>query len=452
MKTILFALVVLQLSFRGIPFSQIPNEAFKYSNKIYGLWNAAQFDTAIDYSVRLVKLNPSMFEEIIHNQLSQGILSKEQHHNSATFLKLLYQTNNRDINQIIAPIHTLNSIIETNNKDSVVFLAKSFLSLLSNTSNYSSKAESYGLLVLKQMDAKDIHNVVLKRKLIDKIIHNIESGRCIDSTSVKGRNAEARRAWNRYVLSYSYFLLYQLDPDDIKAEDNLKLAVKYSPDIIDKQVHWAYFYEAGLLTGNPEEVGFEWLYTDFLMRKNRKNEALSIVTKRAVSEATNTNCGKLQALYKEVGYDEPFAKYWLEAINNISKVTPTISVRFVDDKTVDFGKPSGKWTYIDVWGTWCSPCREELPELEKAYQENLAKSETILSIYTLSHDSKNIKEFMTTNKYSFPVAEIDSSVVEAFNVDGYPTKILITPQGKYLKIPFGVDWREYLKNYCMIKY
>lgn len=451
LKTLLFALLTLQLLCRGILLSEVPRDATKYANKLYGLWNAAQFDTAIDYSVKLVKLEPRMFEEIVHDQLSQGILSTAEHHNSSTFLKLLYRANNRDVNKIIAPIHALNSIIETNNKDSIVLLVKSFLSLLSDTSNYSSRAESYGLLVLKQMDAKGIQNVTLKRKVIDKILHNTKSIGVIDATTVKGRIAEARRAWNRYVLSYSYFLLYQLDPEGVNAEEHLKLAAQYSPDIRDKQVSSAYFYEAGLLTGNPEEAGFEWLYVDFLMRKNRKTEALSIATKRAVSEATNTNCSRLRALYKEVRYDKPFAGYWLEAVNNISKVAPTPSVRFIDDKVVDFGKLNGGWTYIDVWGTWCSPCTKELPELEKAYQENVSKSATGLTIYTFSHGSKNIKDFMATNKYSFPVAEIDDSVVEAFDVDGYPTKILITPQGRFLRIPFGVEWREYLNNYTMLK-
>jgi thiol-disulfide isomerase/thioredoxin len=389
-----------------------------------------------------------MFEEIIHNELSQGILSEEQHQNSSTFLKLLYRTGDRDIHRVIGPIYALNAIMETDNKDSVGSHVESFMGLLSNSSDYSSKAESYSLLVLKAMDAKGIHDSMLKRKLLAKVIHNIESDRCIDSASVdKGRNAEARRAWNRYVLSYSYFLLYQLDPDGGHAEDNLQLAVRYSPDARDRQVYWAYFYEAGLLTGNPEEVGFESLYVDFLMHQNRKDEALRIVTRRAVAEANDTNVSKLRALYKEVGYARSFAEYWGEAVNNIAKAAPKVTVTFPDNTTVDFGEPSGRWVYVDVWGTWCSPCRKELPELEKAYKDNLAHHETTLSIYSLSYDSKDIKDFMKANKYSFPVAEIGNDVIKAFEVEGYPTKILITPQGRCLKIPWGVNWQEYIKNY-----
>ena len=54
---------------------------------------------------------------------------------------------------------------------------------------------------------------------------------------------------------------------------------------------------------------------------------------------------------------------------------------------------------------------------------------------------------MTKNKYSFPVAEINDKVISALNISSYPTKILITPQGNYLKIPIGVDWKKYIENY-----
>ena len=68
--------------------------------------------------------------------------------------------------------------------------------------------------------------------------------------------------------SNEIYLLYQLDPEGVYAEDNLKLAVRYSPDARDRQVQWANFYEAGLLTGNPEEVGFESVYVDSLMHRS----------------------------------------------------------------------------------------------------------------------------------------------------------------------------------------
>lgn len=42
---------------------------------------------------------------------------------------------------------------------------------------------------------------------------------------------------------------------------------------------------------------------------------------------------------------------------------------------------------------------------------------------------------MTENKYTFPVCEIDKQTNDLFDVSGYPNKILITPNEKFIKIP-----------------
>ena len=42
----------------------------------------------------------------------------------------------------------------------------------------------------------------------------------------------------------------------------------------------------------------------------------------------------------------------------------------------------------------------------------------------------------------------DSKIENIYPVQGYPTKILITPKGRYIKVPFGTDWISFIKQYC----
>ena len=58
---------------------------------------------------------------------------------------------------------------------------------------------------------------------------------------------------------------------------------------------------------------------------------------------------------------------------------------------------------------------------------------------------------MKDKHFTFPVFEIDNKVNDDFEITGYPTKILISPTGNYLKIPSNVDWRMYIKNYCLME-
>jgi thiol-disulfide isomerase/thioredoxin len=195
----------------------------------------------------------------------------------------------------------------------------------------------------------------------------------------------------------------------------------------------------------------EWHGIDSLMLKNKKEDALCLATQKTVKEATNYNFNKLKLLYKALQYNKPFDEYWKEAVDSTTITTPGLTVKFIDSTILELGKPNGKWIFIDIWGNWCSPCVKGLPELQKLYQENLKKGESGLSIYTFSYHSSNLKDFLKNNSYSFPVAEIDEIITKKFNLMHYPTKILITPSGRYLIFPYILNWQECLRNYGAIK-
>jgi hypothetical protein len=42
----------------------------------------------------------------------------------------------------------------------------------------------------------------------------------------------------------------------------------------------------------------------------------------------------------------------------------------------------------------------------------------------------------------------DNQVEKTYKVAGYPTKLLLTPEGKYLVVPFGADWISFVKHYA----
>lgn len=70
-----------------------------------------------------------------------------------------------------------------------------------------------------------------------------------------------------------------------------------------------------------------------------------------------------------------------------------------------------------------------------------------LKIVTFSYSSQNLADFLQKNQYTFPVSEIDDQIKNQFGINSFPTKILISPEGNYIVIPFGVDWKMYVKNY-----
>ena len=169
----------------------------------------------------------------------------------------------------------------------------------------------------------------------------------------------------------------------------------------------------------------------------------------AFTEPTDANMVSLKALYDNSGKEESFDQYWRNFIHNKGRPMPSVSIPF-DSEVLDFAKTSGSWTYVYVWGTWCGPCVQDLPNLQAFYQKNLEAADEKLKIYTLSFGSRNLQGFMKKKGYDFPVSEITHDMTEVLGIQGYPTKMLISPEGNYVIIPFGFDWQSYLRNYVLL--
>jgi thiol-disulfide isomerase/thioredoxin len=88
-------------------------------------------------------------------------------------------------------------------------------------------------------------------------------------------------------------------------------------------------------------------------------------------------------------------------------------------KTWTLASLKGKTTLINVWATWCGPCREELPHLQQLYEQ--IKSRGDVQVITLNVDENQslVEPYLKENKYTFP-----SLFAKSF-VDGFSGPIPI---------------------------
>jgi thiol-disulfide isomerase/thioredoxin len=74
---------------------------------------------------------------------------------------------------------------------------------------------------------------------------------------------------------------------------------------------------------------------------------------------------------------------------------------------------SGKTVFVNLWATWCGPCREELPHLEKFYQRVKGREDVVLVTLNLDDNIGAVEPFLKENKFSFPVI-LAKDMVESF--------------------------------------
>jgi thiol-disulfide isomerase/thioredoxin len=127
-----------------------------------------------------------------------------------------------------------------------------------------------------------------------------------------------------------------------------------------------------------------------------------------------------------------------------SRPWPAPSVGFADaeGKSFRLSDFAGKLVLVNLWATWCMPCRHEMPSLERL-QTRLGDKIAILAISEDTGGSKAVAPFVA--KLGLKAVKIyldpESAVGSAFKVDGLPTSFLLDRQGRVLgRVEGEAEW------------
>ena len=118
-------------------------------------------------------------------------------------------------------------------------------------------------------------------------------------------------------------------------------------------------------------------------------------------------------------------------------VSPKFSYPDTTGKIVSLDDLKGRYVYVDVWATWCGPCKREIPhlkELDAAY-ENKAIDFVSLSIDKQEDKEKWLKMVQDENLQGIQILadnDWNSDFVKAYNITGIPRFILIDKEGNIL--------------------
>jgi cytochrome c biogenesis protein CcmG, thiol:disulfide interchange protein DsbE len=107
----------------------------------------------------------------------------------------------------------------------------------------------------------------------------------------------------------------------------------------------------------------------------------------------------------------------------------------------------GRWVLVNFWSSWCIPCRQEAPTLEKFQRQHEGDGFTVLGIDSrdLSGDGRN---FVSRYGLSYPqLRDGDGDTAHDYGTTGVPENFLISPDGKLRLLLRGPVTSEYLNHY-----
>jgi len=121
---------------------------------------------------------------------------------------------------------------------------------------------------------------------------------------------------------------------------------------------------------------------------------------------------------------------------------PEFSVTSLDGKPVSLSSFRGKVVMVHFWATWCPPCVEELPTLERLYRSSFGKDLDILAVSVDEGGAGAVVPFMQKNRFALPIVlNPDQSVSKAYGTFKFPETYLVDRDGIVRKKVIGpADW------------
>jgi thiol-disulfide isomerase/thioredoxin len=166
-----------------------------------------------------------------------------------------------------------------------------------------------------------------------------------------------------------------------------------------------------------------------------RNALLHYLAAPYVDRLGTADIQELENIYRTYVKDEALIADFQAKIDkwNVSmpgKPSPALSAVDIDGKEWTLADFKGKYVYIDMWATWCAPCKREMPYL-KELEKKFAGADIVFLGLSVDRDKAKWEEMVRTGNLTGVQLYLgaQSRFQKAYNVDGIPRFILLDKEG-----------------------
>lgn len=137
----------------------------------------------------------------------------------------------------------------------------------------------------------------------------------------------------------------------------------------------------------------------------------------------------------------------------VGDAAPDFELEDTKGNKVSLSSLRGKVVLLNLWATWCPPCREEMPSMEKLNDAMADDDFVMLAVNVEANGRAAVAEFLAETPYTFPILYDDKGVVQSlYGVSKFPESFIIRKDGTIAEKIIGpLDWASpktinYFKN------
>ncbi|HEX6099535.1 MAG TPA: TlpA disulfide reductase family protein [Thermoanaerobaculia bacterium] len=116
---------------------------------------------------------------------------------------------------------------------------------------------------------------------------------------------------------------------------------------------------------------------------------------------------------------------------------PDYAAMYTDGTKFDLAGRRGKVVLLNLWATWCGPCRFEIPELQRIHDAYAARGFEVVGVSVDESGVESVKQFIDEQKMRYPVVlDPQGKLATVLQTSVLPTSVLLDRNGK-------IVWKKY---------
>ncbi|TXD76316.1 TlpA family protein disulfide reductase [Algoriphagus ratkowskyi] len=123
-----------------------------------------------------------------------------------------------------------------------------------------------------------------------------------------------------------------------------------------------------------------------------------------------------------------------------------------DGKQIDLESYRGKTVFINLWASWCGPCRAEMPHISELYKSVQNEPDLEFLMIGIDNDIKKSQGFIEGKNWAFPAVHASYGLNQSLQSESIPTTLVVNPAGKIVFYQEGMsnfntdEFRDFLVN------